>query len=130
VLQQFDVKGDVIGAEIDLEALLASVSEWRMSPVSRYPGVPMVLSLLHEPSLPYGEIVEKIRQLNVPYLEDVGLWDRFVPDSVDADEVKTTLAMWYQAFDRSLTQDEVSELHRALGAKVGELLPVRIAASS
>ncbi|HEX7155423.1 MAG TPA: phenylalanine--tRNA ligase subunit beta [Thermoanaerobaculia bacterium] len=124
VLQQFDVKGDVAVAEIDLQAFLGAGAEWKMAQVARYPGVPMILAVTHERDLEYARIVETIRGLDVPHLHEVGLRDRWLPEGETA--VKTTLGMWYQAFDRSLTQDEVSALHTQLATRVAELLPVKL----
>ena len=58
-------------------------------------------------------------------LREVGVWDRFVPEKGEG-EVKTALGLWYQAFDRSLTQDEVNEIHNRLVEKLVATLPVRV----
>lgn len=129
VVQRFDIKGDVLAAQIDLESLLRATGEWQMTVVSRYPGVPMVLSLSHGRELRYGSLISKIRSMNVPFLEQVGIRDRYLADE-KSDEVKTTLGMWYQSPDRSLTQEEVAEIHGRLAAQVAEALPVKIVASS
>jgi phenylalanyl-tRNA synthetase beta chain len=125
VLQRFGIKGDVAAAELDVEALLASTSDWKMAPVPRYPGVPMILALTHSPDLEYHRLFETIRSLDVAYLHEFGLRDRFVPEG-EASIVKTTLGMWYQAFDRSLTQEEVGQLHQQLAARVAASLPVQL----
>ena len=96
-----------------------------MSQVARFPGIPMILALTHRRDLEYERLVGTIRSLDVPYLHDVGLRDRFVPEGGD-DTIKTTLGMWYQAFDRSLTQDEVGKLHQQLAERVADLLPVKL----
>lgn len=124
VLQRFDLKGDVAAAEIDVQALLDSTTDWTMAPVARYPGVPMILAMTHGRDLTYQRIVDTIRSLNVPYLHEVGLRDRYEPQGEET--VKTTLGMWYQAFDRSLTQDEIGEAHQQLAARVAERLPVKL----
>ena len=124
VLHAFDIKGDVIAAEIDIPALLAAQTEWRMEPVARFPGVPMILAFTHGPQLEYQKLIDTIRSFDVPYLHDVGLRDRFVP--ADANVVKTTLGMWYQAFDRSLTQEEVATLQQQLASRLASALPVQI----
>ncbi len=125
VLQRFGLKGDVLAAEIDVEALVESTAEWKMAPVARFPGIPMIMALTHERDLEYARLISTIRSLNVPYLHEVGLRDRFVPDG-EANNIKTTLGMWYQAFDRSLTQEEVGRLHQQLAAHVADLLPVKL----
>lgn len=124
VLQRFDLKGEVAAAELDVHALLDSTTEWKMAPVARFPGVPMILAVTHARDLEYARIIQTIRSLDVPYLHEVGLRDRWEPQGEDA--VKTTLGMWYQAFDRSLTQEEVAQAHQQLAARVVELLPVTL----
>jgi phenylalanyl-tRNA synthetase beta chain len=123
---RFEVKGEVIAGQLDIEALVESRGDWKMAAVSRYPGVPMVIGMFHQRSLSYQQIVETIHGLKIPYLHDVGLWDRFAPQDAAEGEVKTALGLWYQAEDRSLTQEEVAEVHRNLVTRISELLPVRI----
>jgi phenylalanyl-tRNA synthetase beta chain len=119
-------KGDVFVAEIDIDALVASSqNDWTMAPVARFPGVPMILALTHARDLEYQRIVDTIRSFDVPYLHEVGLRDRFVPAESD-DIIKTTLGMWYQAFDRSLTQDEIAAHHHQLATRLADLLPVKL----
>ena len=124
ILQTFGIKGDVATAEVDVEALLQSIGKWTMQPVPRYPGVPMILAVTHAPDLQYQRLIETIRSFDVPYLHEVGLRDRFLPPGNNI--VKTTLGMWYQAFDRSLTQDEVAALQQQLASRLVDTLPVRL----
>ncbi len=125
ILQHFGIKGDVAVAEVDLQALLASATEWKMAPIARFPGVPMILALTHGRDVEYARIAAAIRSLDAPYLHEVGLRDRFVPEN-DVNTIKTTLGMWYQAFDRSLTQEEVAQIHQNVATRVAELLPVKV----
>lgn len=125
VLQKYGLKGDVAAAEIDLEALLTSTGTWTMAPVARFPGVPMIMAMTHGRDLEYGRIIETIHTLDAPWLHEVGLRDHFEPEG-EENVIKTTLGMWYQAFDRSLTQDEVGEVHQRLASRVAELLPVNM----
>jgi phenylalanyl-tRNA synthetase beta chain len=125
LLQSFGIKGDVAVADIDVEALIdCSDTEWKMAPVARFPGVPMILALTHARDLQYQRIIDTIRSFDVPHLHEVGLRDRFVPDETH-DIIKTTLGMWYQAFDRSLTQDEIAEHHQQLASRLAAALPVK-----
>src|SRR5262249_21639933 len=109
---------------IDVEELIAAAGAWTMSPVARFPGVPMILAFTHDRDLTYQRIVDTIRSFNVPFLQGVGLRDRFVPEGEET--IKTTLGMWYQAFDRSLTQEEVSALQQQLATRLTNMLPVKL----
>ena len=125
ILQKFGIKGDVAAAEIDVEALIASSdTAWTMTPVARFPGVPMILALTHARDLEYQRIVDTIRSFNVPHLQEVGLRDRFLPEGDDI--IKTTLGMWYQAFDRSLTQEEIAGFQQQLASRLAAALPVKL----
>lgn len=115
-------RGPAVAGEILLAPLAGAGVGWTMTPVSRFPGVPMALALVHDPDLAYETIDEMVRSTDTPHLREIGLWDRFQPKG--SDRVKTTLAMWYQADDRSLTQEEVAKLHDELSRKVTEALPV------
>jgi len=125
LLQRYGIKGDVAAAEIDIEALLESTGTWTMAPVARFPGVPMIMAMTHGRDLEYGRIIKTIQTLDVPWLHEVGLRDHFEPEG-EENVIKTTLGMWYQAFDRSLTQEEVGEGHQRLASRVAELLPVKL----
>jgi phenylalanyl-tRNA synthetase beta chain len=126
VQQIFGIKGDVAVAEIDVEAVIASSNtEWTMAPVARFPGVPMILALTHGRGLEYQRIIDTIRSFDVQHLHEVGLRDRFVPEGTD-DIIKTTLGMWYQAFDRSLTQEEVAGLQQNVASRLAAALPVKL----
>jgi phenylalanyl-tRNA synthetase beta subunit len=115
----------VAAAEIDIEALIASSNtEWKMAPVARFPGVPMILALTHGRELEYQRIIDTINSFNVPHLHEVGLRDRFVPEGDDV--IKTTLGMWYQAFDRSLTQEEIAGFQQQLATRLAATLPVKL----
>ncbi len=124
VLQALGVKGDVVAGEILIEPLIGENAEWKMSPVARFPGVPMILALTHGPQLEYQKLIDTIRSFEVPHLHEVGLRDRFVPENSAV--VKTTLGMWYQAFDRSLTQEEVAASQQQLASRLASALPVQI----
>ena len=124
ILQTFGIKGEVAAAQVDIDALLQSIGTWTMQPVPRFPGVPMILAVTHAPDLQYQRLIETIRSFDVPYLHEVGLRDRFLPEGNNI--VKTTLGMWYQAFDRSLTQEEVAALQQQLASRLVDALPVRL----
>jgi len=124
VLQRFGIKGDVAAAEIDTDALIAATGAWTMAPVARFPGVPMILAMTHAPDLHYARIVDAIRSFDIPFLHEVGLRDRFVAEGES--NIKTTLGMWYQAFDRSLTQEEVNASQQRLASRLADMLPVKL----
>lgn len=127
VLKAFDIGSGItiVAGEIELAAIGDAVGAWAMTDVSRYPGVPMVVAFMHKPDLDYGTIVGAVRAMGIAQLREVGIWDRFVPEKGEG-EVKTALGLWYQMFDRSLTQDEVGEIHAKLVERLAATLPIRL----
>ena len=124
VAHHFDLKGEVFVAELDLEALFMQKTMWEMTPVSKHPGIPMVLAFHHDASLQFATIERKIGEMNIQFLRKVGIWDRFVPPG--SSEVKTAIGLFYQADDRSLTQEEVVEAHAGLARRLAEQLPLKL----
>jgi phenylalanyl-tRNA synthetase beta chain len=114
-------RGSAVGGEIRLSAFFGTGAGWKMTPVSRYPGVPMVAAFTHGPELAYEDLQRKATSFDTPHLREVGLWDRFQPEG--SETIKTTLAMWYQSEDRSLTQEEVAQIHQELTRKITDSLP-------
>lgn len=130
VVQKFDARGDVFAGQLSVADLVASVTPRKIGNVSRFPGVPMVLPLLHDPSLSYETIVKAVRAMDVPNLREVGIWDRFTRDNAAAgEEIKTAIGLWYQADDRSLTQEEINETHEAMVKRLVAQLPVKVMTS-
>jgi len=84
----------------------------------------MVLAFHHDASLQFGVIEKKIREMNVPILRRVGMWDRFVPPG--SNQVKSAIGLYYQADDRSLTQEEVVDAHARLARRLAETLPLKL----
>lgn len=124
LLQRAGLKGDVLVCELDLEALADSPPEWEMEPVSKFPGVPMVLAFHHPPSLEFAVVQRAIERMQIPNLRRVGLWDRFVAPG--SNEVKTAVGLFYQSDERSLTQEEVLEANNRLARVLSQTLPVKL----
>ncbi|MBW3564867.1 MAG: phenylalanine--tRNA ligase subunit beta [Acidobacteria bacterium] len=116
------LKTTVVAAEISLEPFLKARPVVEMQEVSRYPGVPMAFAFRHDPDLSWTEIRRVLEAVRPEELADYGLWDRFA--SPDDEQVKTTLAMWYQVLDRSLSQEEVEKTHEQLKKTIASKLPI------
>jgi phenylalanyl-tRNA synthetase beta chain len=127
-LHGLGMKGELFAAELDLDLFAGGGTGWKMTQVSRYPGLPMVVGLMHGRDLPYARLIAEVERMKLPYVHEVGIRDRYAPDA-SSEEVKTTLGVWYQAADRSLTQEEVAGIHQQLVERLTAVLPVRVAAS-
>jgi len=92
---------------------------------SRYPGVSADFTLTHSLETPWAEIDRAIREQEPPDLVSWDLKVRYRGQGVPEGAVKTTISFFYNARERSLTQEEVNarqlglneELERRFGWK-------------
>jgi phenylalanyl-tRNA synthetase beta chain len=105
-------------AEIETAVLAGAERFYDVAAPSRFPAVEADLTLTHPLSLPWAEIAAAIEELRPETLVDFWLQDRYTGEGVPEGAVNTTIGFRYNAPDRSLSQDEVNELHSALSAEL------------
>ncbi len=92
--------------EIDLDALLKLVEEeHEYLPLPKYPSVMRDISILVEPTIRVGEIMQEIQSIDFRYVEDVDLIDEYDYQS----KRSLTFRIIFQAEDRTLTDKEVNK---------------------
>lgn len=112
-------RGEVVVAEIDLQALTAGdPSAVRAQPLDRFPAVTRDLSVFADSGVGAEALLADVRAAAGPYLRDVAVADRYEGPPVPAGRVSLTLALRFQAGERTLTGDEVE---RAMADVIGRL---------
>jgi phenylalanyl-tRNA synthetase beta chain len=112
-------RAEVVVAEIDLEALTAGdPSALRVQPLDRFPAVTRDLSVFADGAVAAESILGDVRASAGPHLREVAVSDRYEGPPVPAGRVSLTLALRFQAAERTLTGDEVE---RAMADVVGRL---------
>ena len=100
------IKGDAALAEIDLDALLKLVvEEHEYRPLPKYPSMMRDISILVEPTVRVGEIMQAIQEVDLKYIEDVDLIDEYDV----ASKRSLTFRVIFQAQDRTLTNKEINQ---------------------
>jgi phenylalanyl-tRNA synthetase beta chain len=113
------VRGEIVVAEVDLDVLVAgAASAVRAQPLDRFPAVTRDLSVFADASVPAATLLGEVRAAAGPHLRDVAVADRYEGAPVPAGRVSLTLALRFQAAERTLTGDEVE---RAMADVVGRL---------
>ncbi len=103
------MKQAVLLAEIDLAALLNSTRpESRYHPLPKFPAVVRDQAFLIETSVSCDSIISAVRDLNLPNLVDVRLFDIYAGRELPAGSHSLALTFIYRADDRTLTDEEVS----------------------
>ena len=115
-------------AEIDLDLLqrrwAESVQSFMALPT--FPPVRRDMTVISSLNVTCAAIQEAIQSTDIELLQDVILVDRFLPKTQpETDEVRHTLRLTYRHPERSLTNEEIDQLHQGLCSRLEERLPVR-----
>ena len=86
----------------------------KVSAPSKFPGVAVDLTLTHSIDVAWDALRRAIEERRPDDLVDFGLKDRYQGKGVPQGAVNTTLYFYYNAEDRSLSQDEVNERQQRL----------------
>jgi phenylalanyl-tRNA synthetase beta chain len=114
-------------AEVDLEALLAALDPRRvMKPVSRHPAVFQDLAIVVDEGIPAEQVSQVIIKGGGELLAQAQLFDVYRGEQIPAGKKSLAYALTYQAFDRTLTDEEVArvqnqivrQLRQELGAEL------------
>ena len=116
VREAFDLKPEVLGFDLSAEALLGAVSQvkptYREAP--RFPSITRDVALVVEARLPVGRLLSLTSDLGKPLLAQVSVFDLYQGRPLRDDEKSVGLRFLYQAPDRTLTEDEITPVHRQL----------------
>ncbi|MEW6569098.1 MAG: phenylalanine--tRNA ligase subunit beta [Chloroflexota bacterium] len=110
VQRNFDLNaGPVLAAELDVEALLASLAPRRaIEPVPTYPPVLEDLAFVVDEEMSADRVTAAIRQAGGDLVAEVRLFDYYRGDRIGPGKKSLAYALTYQASDRTLTDDEVA----------------------
>ncbi|MBV8585806.1 MAG: phenylalanine--tRNA ligase subunit beta [Verrucomicrobia bacterium] len=121
-------RGPVYVAEIDLEPEVES-NRFVFRPLDRYPAVNRDIAFVADRELKFGAVVEALEAAAEPLLTDIRVFDVFVDptgERIAADKKSIACSLTYRAPDRTLTQEEVNEVHQRLKSALVERLSVSL----
>ncbi|HRR29323.1 MAG TPA: phenylalanine--tRNA ligase subunit beta, partial [Victivallales bacterium] len=125
--KDFRTKSPIYIAIFDLSALLASKKiETIFKPYSQFPSIRRDIALESDISLENSVIIDFINKQNVKYLEKFEIFDLFIDESLGRNKKSLAYSFYYRSMDKTLTDEEVNEIHDALRAKIAKELPVQI----
>jgi phenylalanyl-tRNA synthetase beta chain len=113
VANSYKFKQPVYLAELDFGAMLESEAlDVRYRPLPKYPAVLRDLSLLAAEDVTFAEIESGIKNLAIPELVGIRLFDLYTGRELPVGRRALALSLRYQAVDRTLTDDEITAAHR------------------
>ena len=122
VLDAYGIDEDVAVLELNLSVLLASeakVAMWK--PTSRFPSSDLDLAFVTPDSVTAEKVDKAIKQAAGALLVDLALFDVYRGAGVPADSRSLAYRLRLQSSDRTLSEDELTELRTKVIAGVAKL---------
>ncbi len=123
--RRYRFSGRCYVAELSLEAL-AGGREKVFEPLPRFPGTTRDLSMVAPYSLTHAEILATMEELAPDLLRDIRLIDLYTGPPIEEGKRSLTYSLLYRAEDRTLTDQEVEEVHSRLVEELEERLPIKV----
>jgi phenylalanyl-tRNA synthetase beta chain len=109
--QQRDLE-DTYALEVEMEPILAAAtSEIAYKLLPRYPAIGRDLAVVVSQSVAVGQMENTIRQIASDLLESIQVFDIYTGERLGAAKKSVAFALVYRHPERTLLDDEVSELH-------------------
>jgi phenylalanyl-tRNA synthetase beta chain len=111
-LQQKKDLADTYVLEVEL-SVLASYADLQISyqPLPRYPSIGRDTAVVVNRDVQVGDLTAKVKEVAGGLLESIQVFDIYTGDRLGADKKSVALALVYRTAERTLTDEEVSELH-------------------
>ncbi|SDC00020.1 phenylalanyl-tRNA synthetase beta subunit [Paenibacillus sp. UNCCL117] len=111
-LQQARDLADTYVLEVEMEALTKLVAErFAYSPLPRFPASSRDMALVVDRGVAVGDLIATAQETAGQLLESIQVFDIYTGERVGADKKSVAIALVYRTADRTLTDEEVSELH-------------------
>jgi len=119
VEEAFDFKKSIYVFEMDFDKLFALRRERSpFSPLPRFPSVARDMALVVDENLPVQAPLTFMAGVQEPLLENVEIFDIYESSQLGRQKKSVAYRLIYRAPDRSLTDEEVNEIHSALVERV------------
>jgi phenylalanyl-tRNA synthetase beta chain len=115
VAEAFDLEGRICAAELNLDALLKHVADIpTYTPPPRFPSIVQDVALVVDQAVPNIEIETLIHDMGQPLLNAIRLFDVYTGEHVAEGKRSLAYSITYQAEDRTLTDEDVTQVHEKI----------------
>jgi phenylalanyl-tRNA synthetase beta chain len=126
--RELGAKNPIILAEVELPRAVAR-SLFKLKPLERFPAVTRDIAFVAPRGMRWAEVVTTLNSARESLLVDIQVFDLFIDPSgqkIPADKKSMACSLTYRASDRTLTQDEVNEVHQRLKNRLVDELSVNL----
>lgn len=124
VLKEFDLKTNVLVAEINLEKVFSYYKEilgtFLVKKPPKFPSTSRDVTCILKKEIPIKKILEFVEKLEIPYLEKVKCIRIYEGPPIPQGFKSISLRFWYRAEDRTLTDEEINVLQEKVAKKIFE----------
>ena len=102
---------------------------FQLRALDRFPAITRDVAFLARRALKFATVLETLNSGNEPLLADIQIFDLFIDPSgqkIPADKKSLACSLTYRSSDRTLTQDEVNEVHQRLKKRLVDELGVTL----
>jgi phenylalanyl-tRNA synthetase beta chain len=127
ISHELDITPETFVLELDIDSLLALVpSKISYTPVPKYPYVERDLAIVIPENITASVVEGVIRGIDTPIIESVKLFDIYTGEPIPKGQKSMAFSIRYRAEDRTLTADEVNQLHTKILEKLKETLKAEL----
>ncbi|WP_159882741.1 phenylalanine--tRNA ligase subunit beta [Paenibacillus puerhi] len=111
-LQQSKDLDDTYVLEVEMDALTKlAAARFTYSPLPRFPAISRDMALVVDRGIAVGDLIAKAQETAGELLESIQVFDIYTGERVGEAKKSVAIALVYRTADRTLTDEEVSELH-------------------
>lgn len=117
VVERLDIKArqEILLFELDLEALFQAMPEHiAYAPMPRFPSIERDIALLLDEGITSAKVVELARAYPSGLIEEVSVFDSYKGKNIPRGKKSLGIRITYRSPERTLTDEEVEEVHGAL----------------
>jgi phenylalanyl-tRNA synthetase beta chain len=127
VNQRFDINSEILLLELDIEKVFSFLpSGVTFSPLPKYPFVERDLAIVLSSDISVAAAEETILSVASDIIESIHLFDIYVGKPIPDGQKSLAFSIRYRAGDRTLTDDEVNELHSRIVTQLWDSLKAEL----
>lgn len=127
LLTDIRLKHDVFAACLEIDAIISETpSRLVFKPLSQFPAVQRDMAFIAGPDFRHQDFIDFISNLKVKYLDSVEIFDEFKDERLGSGKKSLAYSFIYRHNERTLTDDEVNQIHNSLREKLSAELKIEL----
>jgi phenylalanyl-tRNA synthetase beta chain len=127
LLEPYDLEGPIYLFDIDFELLLnAAVVVKKFKPLPKFPAINRDLAIVLSLSVAAQDVLDYFEKNRPQYAESITLFDHYRGNQVPEDKKSLAFRITYRSSERSLTDQEVNEIHTEFSKRITAAFKARL----